>query len=417
MEKPEEKKIKSFDQSQPLTEGDLKREIWPLFSRAIEGDRERNEIYLANHSLGRPLDQTALDIQEGLQVWYASMDRAWDDAQGWQEASNTFRNQIAQLFNLPSGANVIPKNNAGQGLRAVLNAFPQNKKLRVVATTGEFDSADFILKSYEEAGRISVQWVKPARCGQGIELFNAEQIDDAVDANTDLLVVSQVFFGTGQILGHLRELIASVQEKGCRVILDVYHSAGIVPCDLRDLHPDFAMGGCYKYLRGGAGAGFLVIGDHVLAGLELKTLDIGWFAKQNPMHFERHQHALRGEGTEGWLDSTPPVIIPYQARAGLNLVLHLGIERIRAYSLQQQMSLRSELLRNGVGVYEPEVPGSSGGFSLIPHPEASECVRQLRESGVNCDARGQLIRLCPDVINDNAALIKVAQTVGKLFLG
>ncbi len=40
-----------------LTEAGLREHVWPLFSRAMAGDKARNEIYLANHSLGRPLDQ------------------------------------------------------------------------------------------------------------------------------------------------------------------------------------------------------------------------------------------------------------------------------------------------------------------------------------------------------------------------
>jgi len=38
-----------------LDESWLREHVWPRFSRALV----RDEIYLANHSLGRPLDRTA----------------------------------------------------------------------------------------------------------------------------------------------------------------------------------------------------------------------------------------------------------------------------------------------------------------------------------------------------------------------
>jgi kynureninase len=61
----------------PLTEDGLREHIAPLFSRALAGDKARDEIYLANHSLGRPLDRTADDIAGALDLWYSGMDGAW----------------------------------------------------------------------------------------------------------------------------------------------------------------------------------------------------------------------------------------------------------------------------------------------------------------------------------------------------
>ena len=54
---------------EPLTEAFVRERIAPLFSRVL--DAQRGRIYLANHSLGRPLDATADDVREGLAAWYA----------------------------------------------------------------------------------------------------------------------------------------------------------------------------------------------------------------------------------------------------------------------------------------------------------------------------------------------------------
>jgi kynureninase len=43
------------------------------FSRVLE----RDEIYLANHSLGRPPDRMAEDVRAALDAWYRDMDGAW----------------------------------------------------------------------------------------------------------------------------------------------------------------------------------------------------------------------------------------------------------------------------------------------------------------------------------------------------
>ena len=58
----------------PLQEDSIERYIAPLFSRVLSS----NSSYLANHSLGRPLDAMADDIAEATALWYSKLGDAWD---------------------------------------------------------------------------------------------------------------------------------------------------------------------------------------------------------------------------------------------------------------------------------------------------------------------------------------------------
>ena len=117
----------------PLTENALQRHIAPLFSRHKLAYGER--IYLANHSLGRPLDATEDDIREGLSLWYAELGDAWDH---WNAEMDAYRARLATLLGAPRSDSIVPKTSAGQGLRAVLNTY--DNVPRVVATRGEVAS-------------------------------------------------------------------------------------------------------------------------------------------------------------------------------------------------------------------------------------------------------------------------------------
>ena len=156
----------------------------------------------------------------------------------------------------------MPKTSAGQGLRAVLNALPG--KPRVAASDGEFDSLDFILRAYREHGRIALR-LAPWR-----------ELDPA---GADLVVLSTVMFRTGEVVDDLAARVRAAHAAGALVLLDVYHHAGVLPLDLAALEADFAVGGSYKYTRGGPGACWL----YVRPGLvdTLRTLDTGWFAKKD----------------------------------------------------------------------------------------------------------------------------------------
>lgn len=137
-----------------LQEEALRRHIDPLFSRVLQEAGGR--IYLANHSLGRPLDRMAEDVQEGLAFWYAEIDRAWTE---WLTEMAMFRSRVATLIHAQGPHCIVPKASAGQGLRAVLNC--HDEQLRVIATRNEFSSIDLILKAYAARGRIRIDWVKP----------------------------------------------------------------------------------------------------------------------------------------------------------------------------------------------------------------------------------------------------------------
>ena len=100
------------------TEAALAAHVAPLFSRALAAAPGR--IYLANHSLGRPLDATDDDVREGLAAWYAQMGGAWD---AWMCRIAGYRERIARMLGAPRADCVVPKTSAGQGLRAILNTF------------------------------------------------------------------------------------------------------------------------------------------------------------------------------------------------------------------------------------------------------------------------------------------------------
>lgn len=380
-------------------------ELRRRFSRVLE----RDEIYLANHSLGRILDQTERDLQEGLALWYEHMDDSWTP---WLEELNRWRGNTARLLGYSREDCVVPKTSAGQGLRAVLNSFPTEKPIKIVSTTGEFDSVDFVLKTYESLRRAHVEWVKPRE--GSVPLFYGEDIAAAIQRRKpDLVVVSLVFFTTGQILQDVAGIVAAAHEVGAAVVLDVYHAAGVIPLSLDTVGVDFAIGGSYKYLRGGPGACWLAIHPNRLPNQPGRppTLDTGWFAKRDTFDYRRSSAPEVKAGGDGWLESTLPVLMPYQARAGLALVHELGVAAIRNDSLERQGRLREALRARGIVVFEPTDPEEFGAYSLIPHSHAAEFCRSLKKLGVNVDSRGDFIRLCPDFLTTEDEIARAAEII------
>lgn len=391
----------------PLTEASLRTHVAPLFSRV----RQRSEIYLANHSLGRPLDLLADDVREALDAWYSEMDGAWDV---WMSEMSTFRHNIACLIGLHRADAVVPKTSAGQGLRAVLNALPTECP-RVIATRGEFDSIDFILKTYAMRGRASVRWIEARTEADHPPRIDPGMILDAIKSEKpDLVVISHIYYATGQRLDRIEEIVSAAHAQGSLVLLDAFHSAGVIPVEFEKLNPDFAIGGSYKYTRGGPGAAWLAIHPRHLDQGRLRTLDTGWFAKRDTFGFERPDLPQFAEGGDAWLEATPAPLPLFQARSGLQLVLALGVERLRSYSLLQLERLARLLQEAGVRSYRGGTnPRDAGAFLLIPRRDAPGSCEALKAAGINVDARLGHLRLCPDVVTTNEEMVRATAIIAR----
>lgn len=392
----------------PLQDTLLRRCVDPLFSRVL--GTNPGTIYLANHSLGRPLDRMQADLERYTAAWYDNLGGAWEE---WLAEVGAFRANVGALINAPEPGCIVPKTSAGQGLRAVLNCF--DRPIRVLTTRSEFDSIDFLLKSFAGRGRVELQWIAP----RANRLYGEEDFIDGLGQKPDLVVFSLVFYDTGQWLQDAGAIVHAARGQGACVLVDLYHAAGALPVDVQSLDVDFAIGGSYKYLRGGPGAAWLYAHPRRLA--TMRTLDTGWFARPEPFNFTRPEEARVAAGGDGWLESTPAIAPFYQARAGLEFTRAIGVERLRAHSLALCARLQDLLAANGVETLHPGAP--RGAFLAIRTPQAGDCVRRLEEAGVVCDARGDILRVCPDVltkpqeIEDAARLISLALSAGSIWRG
>lgn len=372
----------------PLNEPALARYVFPLFSKVLE----TTDIYLSNHSLGRPLDQTSRDVLEAMTLWQGKLGSAWDD---WLAEQAAFRSRLAKLIGAPRPDCIVPKTSAGQGLRTVLNALPGTP--RVVATRGEFDSVDLILKQYAARQRIQIHWVEPAENDQ----FRLEPLIEAVAAGADLAVVSQVMFTTGQVMHGLDRLAEACHASGARLLIDAYHAIGVFPVDVAELHADFVIGGSYKYLRGGPGACFLYISPGTLAS-GLAPLDVGWFGKRDAFLYQRPDPPQFASGGDAFLESTPPVLTYYQACAGQQFTLAIGVRRLREYQLDRLGRLKRYLA--DTGIESTGADADHGAFLTIRLSEAASLASALAKHGIHTDARGHYLRLCPDLLTRDEEL-------------
>jgi kynureninase len=405
----------------PLTEEGAATHLRPLFTKTLA----QPGVYLASQSLGRPLDAVERDLAEGVSLWQRSLSGAWDQ---WLAEEALYRAQLAALLGAERVDSVVPRGSAGQGLRTVLNLLPDGA--RVLATTGEFASISMLLAQYARVGRIELDLLPPDRASQadGADGQAGAEEADRYDAGTiaeavrkaaaagrpvALVVVSQVFFATGQLLGGAAELAAVCHQHGAQLLLDSYHSLGAVPVDVRALHCDYMIGGCYKYLRGGPGAAFLYLAPEVL-NRGIQPLDTSWYALEPSASPLEPGWPQLLPGGNALLEGTPSVLTWYQARSGLAFTQAMGIERLRAYGFSQLAALRTLLAERRISSAGGDA--EHGAFLTVRATSAEAArtvVDRLGEQEIVVNARGLLVRLCPDCLTTRAELEFVARALGQ----
>jgi kynureninase len=259
---------------------------------------------------------------------------------------------------------------------------------------------------YEEGNFPSVRYLYQAARGAEIVVApDDEGVVEAIDERTLLVPVTHVLFRTGRIQD-VEAIVARAHEAGALVVLDAYQSVGSVPLDVTALEVDFAVGGSVKWLCGGPGAAWLYVRPDLAETLEPALT--GWHAHARPFAFEPEQDYA--EGAWRFLTGTPNVPALYAATAGYDVVEEVGVERIRARSLEQTTLLIELFDEAGLEVVSPRDPEKRGGTVVVRAPRSDEIAAELAARRIVIDSRPEVLRIGPHFYNtDDELRLAVAQ--------
>jgi kynureninase len=336
-------------------------------------------VYLINHSLAAMPAAAEERLLEYARMWRERGIRSWGE--GWWEMPVTVGDQIGRIIGAPPGSTVMHQN-VTVAEEIVLSCFHGTaERNRIV---------------YEEANFPSVRYLYQAKPDLDVVTCESEQeIADAVDERTLLVPISHVLFKNAEIQD-VEPIVARAHEVGAYVVLDCYQSAGVVPIDVTALDVDFAVGGSVKWLCGGPGAGWLYVRPDLAERLE--PTFVGWQGHARPFAFEPELEYAAG--ARRFLTGTPNVPALYAATAGYDIIEEVGVDRIRARSLELTQLLMDELDRAGFEIGSPREERRRGGTVLVRTPDHAAVQRELGERGIICDFRPDAgVRIGPHFYN------------------
>ncbi|WP_252181115.1 kynureninase [Azospirillum sp. B4] len=308
----------------------------PLAAFREEFDLPEGVIYLDGNSLGALPKAVRSRLGDVVaREWGADLIRSWNTA-GWITLPQRVGARIASIIGAGADEVIAADSTSVNLFKLVTAALAARPGRRVIVTEpGNFPTDLYILQGVRDllGDRAELRVMEPG----GLE--------DAIDGDTALLLLTQVHYKTGRI-HDMGRLTATAQAAGALTLWDLSHSAGAIDVDLNGANADLAVGCGYKYLNGGPGApAFLFVARRHQA--LLRSPLSGWMGHAAP--FEFSDAYAPAPGIDRMLCGTPSILGLSALEMGVDIMARADRRAVRAKS----MALGDLFIR----LVEQECPG------------------------------------------------------------
>jgi len=226
----------------------------------------------------------------------------------------------------------------------------------------------------------------------------AGKVAGAVDESTLLVPLTLVCYKSSY-LQDVAPIIEKAHACGAYVILDVYQAAGVVPIDVRKLDVDAVVGGSIKWLCGGPGAAYLYVKQEVAARLRPRLT--GWIAHANPFAFADDMEYAPDAGYR-FLTGTPHIPAFFAAKPGFEIIRDVGVDRIRARSLELTGRIIDRAREAGITLNTPVEDDRRGGTVVLQMENSREVCAEIVRKKFLVDWRPNAgIRVSPHFYTTN----------------
>ena len=365
------------------------RDEFPIF---------RTKTYLNTCSLGPLARRVRSAVEMFLDEWETRGAAAWSDR--WIDALDAVRGKVARVIGAAKEEIAIAPS-VSVALSSLASAIDYRERPNVILSDIDFPTLGHQWLVKDNANTSFIASVDRVT-------VPPERFEAALDEFTSVVATSHVYYASGAIQDIAR-IAKSAHGTGSLAVIDAYHATGQLPTDVHAAGVDAYITGGLKWLLGGTGIAFLYVRKDLLPRLEPTIA--GWFgnARQwdfSPQVFEFHGDARRFEL------GTPAMAAVSAASAGLDLVLEIGVDRLRARQTELVDDLWDRATDAGFQVKTPPDSESRAGIIMVRRDDPAKDVRALAEKGIVVDARHDRVRISPYFYNtpeDHERIVEALQ--------
>jgi selenocysteine lyase/cysteine desulfurase len=381
-----------------------------LFTRSLSADP--NRLHFASHSHHLWPDASFAGQVAAWNDAARLADHKWDKIMGevWPEAQG----HVARELGTDDAGAVVFSANTHDFLVRLVTAAPAQSQgpLRVLTTDGEFHSARRQFARWAEAGWIAVEHIAV----EPFETLSERFLAAARAGNHDLILVSQVLFGSGRIFDRVEELARLATPDGPWVVVDGYHA--FMALD-RPLGPDaassaFYLGGGYKYAMAGEGCAFL----HAPACFGDRPPVTGWFAEFEDLTLPPGSVGYAKDASR-FMGATfdPSALYRFNAIQRTLIEHDLTTARISAYVSELQAAMTAAVCDTALEqaqLLNPHDGAEHARFLAFRSSRAQAWWRQLMDANCVTDVRGDVLRIGFGIYQDTDDVDRLVQLLARL---
>jgi len=359
-------------------------------------------IYLLAHSVGCLPKNTLREKEKFFDLWQTFGGEAWE---GWLSIIDNFRHSLARLLN-GHATDFCPQVNISSAVSKILPSLPRRKgRKKILISELDFPSVGFALKQAERSG----YHVELLQSEDGT--FSLDRWQQHLTGDVQLVLITHSLYGNS-FLNPIPEIVAWAKERDIFTLVDIAHSAGVVPIDVERWNADFVVGSCLKWLCGGPGAGFLWANPATVHRFE--PVDVGWFSHENPFEFDINHFSYADDARRFW-GGTPSVLPYLVAKAGIDLINQIGVERIWVHNRELTGRLMEMAQKNHMTILTPSDAQCRGGTVVIGFEQPEKITHGLKEENIWVDFRPAYgVRFSPHIYNEGTDIEKVVKVIESL---
>jgi kynureninase len=338
-----------------------------------------NLIYLDGNSLGLMPYAAKQRIQEVTQEqWGNDLITSWNKHQ-WIDLPTTIGERIAPLIGAGQ-QQVVCCDSISINLFKVISSAIKLRPGRqeILSTHDNFPTDLYMVQGLQAL-------LGEQHCT--LRMVDEEQLASSIDEHTAAVLVTEVNFRTGRRLD-IAAITAQAHRQGALCIVDLAHSAGVLPVQLDNWQVDFAVGCTYKYLNGGPGAPAFVYAAKRHQEEMCQPL-FGWMGHKQGFAFAPGYEPANN--ARQLLTGTPSIISMSAVDAALDAYDNVNIDDVREKS-KQMTSIFLKLIQQSRFCQElhcisPEDPELRGSQLSFEYEHAYSLCQALIDRGVIADFR------------------------------
>ncbi len=360
---------------------------------------------IAHHYSQFQVDKRLLLTGHSHQAWpdvaLEGLKEAWQDAathldDKWQFAFDKARQVeqgFARLLNDSDGDYTLAENTHSLIVR-FLSALDLKNRPRLVTSDSEFHSI------HRQLERLAEEGIEVIHVASLPHATFTERLASQVNDNTAAVLVSSVFYNSGQICSHLNEVMEACIQRGAELLVDTYHHLNVVPFDItqQGLQQAYIVGGGYKYCQLGEGNCFLRIPPRC----QRRPVITGWYADFESLNKDNNRQVNYGNGGLRFAGATYDPASHYRAAKVFSFFDRHGLHPRLLRKINQHQTM--QLLERFDALDLPEalikrdhlvLPAERAGFISFKSTHAAMITNELHTQKVFCDHRGDILRIGP----------------------